>query len=109
MKIICALALVSLLSMAAFAQTVTNLQSFPPPSPASQATLNKISKMTLLFDGKSLDGWNASVKGATQPDKTTVWTVKDGALASLGAGRGVLYTDKSFENYLRWVRLDSRN
>ena len=56
-------------------------------------------RLTPLFDGKSLDSWNASVKGSEQPDKTTVWTVKDGALASLGAGRGVLYTDKSFGNY----------
>jgi Domain of Unknown Function (DUF1080) len=99
MKTSCLLIFGLMLSIAAFAQTATNLQSFPPPAPASMAALDKISKMTPLFDGKSLDGWNASVKGSEQPDKTTAWTVKGGALASLGAGRGVLYTDKGFGNY----------
>ncbi len=41
-----------------------------------------------IFDGKSLDGW-------TQVPSNS-WTVKNGALASLGAGRGVIYTSASY-------------
>lgn len=83
-----------LLSAHVMAQTATNaLWSWAPSSS------DKIGKMTAIFDGQTLDGWEASVKGTNQPDKATVWTVKDGALASLGAGRGVLYTEKSYGNY----------
>ena len=94
------LLLISLLFSAdSMAQTLTNTPTFPPPSPMSQATLARINKMTPIFDGQTMDGWEASVKGTNQPDKATVWTVKDGTLASLGTGRGVLRTDKSFGNY----------
>ncbi|HEV2455060.1 MAG TPA: DUF1080 domain-containing protein [Verrucomicrobiae bacterium] len=86
-------------SVTATAQTVPNVPAFPPPTPLSRMTLDKINKMPPIFDGRTLDGWSASVKGANQPDKASVWTVKDGALASLGAGRGVLFTDKSYANY----------
>ncbi|HEV2328126.1 MAG TPA: DUF1080 domain-containing protein [Verrucomicrobiae bacterium] len=88
-----------LLSANVMSQSVPNIPSFPPPTRVSQATLDKIGKMTPIFDGQTLDGWDASVKGTNQPDKATVWTVTDGALASLGAGRGVLYTDKSYTHY----------
>lgn len=44
-----------------------------------------------LFDGKSLDGWTQ-----IPPDS---WAVKDGAMSSLGAGRGVIYTDDDFGHY----------
>jgi hypothetical protein len=81
------------------AQTVTSKPPFPPPTRISPETLDKISKMRPIFDGQTMNGWEASVKGTNQPDKETVWTVKDGALASLGAGRGVLYTDKSYGDY----------
>jgi hypothetical protein len=87
------------LSVNALAQTATNVPSFPPPAPLSQATLDKISRMTPIFDGATLNGWEASKKGTNQPNATTVWSVKDGALASLGADRGVLYTTRSFGNY----------
>ena len=87
------------LSARIVAQETTNVPSFPPPTPLPQDTLDKISRMTPIFDGRTLDGWDASRKGTNQPDKSTVWTVKDGALASLGADRGVLYTDKSYGNY----------
>src|SRR2546421_10715647 len=40
--------------------------------------------MTRLFDGKTLDGWLQ-----IPPD---TWTVNNGAIASLGAGRGVIHT-----------------
>ncbi len=44
-----------------------------------------------LFDGKSLDGW------AQFP--TNSWEVKDGVMASLGAGRGVIYTTNDYSRY----------
>jgi hypothetical protein len=80
--------------------TVTNTApTFPPPSPASQVTLEKISRMTSLFDGQTLAGWKASVKDTNAIDITTAWTVKAGAMASLGEGRGVLHTEKEYSNY----------
>jgi hypothetical protein len=72
---------------------------FPLPSPLSKTTLDKISAMTPIFDGKALDGWKASVKGTNAADITKAWTVKDGAMASLGEGRGVLHTEKEYGNY----------
>jgi hypothetical protein len=44
-----------------------------------------------LFDGRSLDGWIQI--------PTDSWTVKDGAMASLGVGRGVIYTAKDYSHY----------
>jgi len=73
--------------------------SFPPPSPLSQATLDRIAKMRPIFDGKSLNGWRASVKGTNAADVTKAWMVKDGAMTSLGEGRGVLHTEKEYGNY----------
>jgi hypothetical protein len=104
MKTNCWLVLAAALSTNLFAQPTANpaapaAGTFPPPSALSKATLEKISRMTPLFDGKTLEGWKASVKGTNEVDKATVWTVKDGAMASLGAGRGVLYTEKEFGNY----------
>src|ERR1041385_6142154 len=72
--------------------------TFPPPSPMSQATLDKIRAMTPLFDGKTLNGWKASAKGTNAVDTTKHWTVKDGSTAGLGEGRGVLHTEKSYGN-----------
>ena len=46
--------------------------------------------MKPIFDGKALDGWVFA---------TNAWTVKDGAMASLGAGRGVIYTKREYTNY----------
>jgi hypothetical protein len=48
-------------------------------------------EMKPIFDGKTLDGWIQ-----LPPDS---WTVKDGVLASLGAGRGVVYTAASYNRY----------
>lgn len=83
----------------AAAATTNAVLTFPPPSPLSQATRDKISKMTSLFDGKTLEGWRASVKGTNTADITKAWTVKDGAMVSLGEGRGVLHTEKEYGNY----------
>jgi len=46
---------------------------------------------TSLFDGTTLDGW-------TQIPPNS-WTVKDGAMASLGLGRGVIYTNTDYSHY----------
>jgi 3-keto-disaccharide hydrolase len=48
-------------------------------------------KTTSLFDGKSLDGWIQIPENG--------WIVKDGAMASTGAGRGVIYTEGDYANY----------
>jgi hypothetical protein len=44
-----------------------------------------------LFDGKSLDGWVQIPADS--------WEVKDGAMASRGAGRGVIYTKDDYSKY----------
>ncbi len=65
----------------------------PPPiptTPLSAETVEKIGKMVSLFDGKSLEGWVVS---------SNAWVVKDGAMASTGAGRGVIYTKGEYENF----------
>jgi hypothetical protein len=47
--------------------------------------------MTLLFDGTSLAGWKQ-----IPPDQ---WIVKNGALVSLGKGRGVIATEGQYSRY----------
>jgi len=47
--------------------------------------------MTPIFDRKTLDGWMQIPDGG--------WGVKEGAMASMGAGRGVICTGKSFGRY----------
>lgn len=84
----CALALV-LTSTILRAQT-TN----PPaaaPAPLSRAAMEHLAKMTPLFDGKSLDGWTSIPANA--------WVVTNGAMASVGAGRGVICTKSEYGNY----------
>lgn len=44
-----------------------------------------------LFDGKTFDGWIQ-----VPPDS---WKVTDGAMASTGAGRGVIYTKDDYTKY----------
>jgi len=52
--------------------------------------------LTPLFDGRTLDGW-------TQIDRSgeivADWEVKDGAMSSTGAGRGVIYTARDFSRF----------
>jgi len=48
-------------------------------------------KTAPLFDGNSLDGW------IQVPENS--WIVKDGAMASTGAGRGVIYTKNDYSKY----------
>ena len=52
-------------------------------------------KETPLFDGQTLNGWiDLENKGEAKG-----WIVKDGAMASTGAGRGVIYTAKDYSRY----------
>jgi len=72
----------------AFAQPSNSAPS--AAAPLAKATLDKIASMTPLFDGKTLDGWIS---------QTNAWIVKDGAMASTGAGRGVIYTRDDYSNF----------
>jgi hypothetical protein len=60
----------------------------PPPRHPAEAEL----EATPLFDGESLAGW------IQVPDETG-WEVKDGAMASTGAGRGVIYTEGDYGRF----------
>jgi hypothetical protein len=57
---------------------------------------------TPIFDGKTLDGW-LQLENRPKPDPpaatTTAWAVKDGAMASAGSGRGVIYTVKDYSRF----------
>jgi hypothetical protein len=44
-----------------------------------------------LFDGKTLDGWIQIPVNS--------WQVKDGAIASRGVGRGVIYSEKGYSKF----------
>jgi hypothetical protein len=44
-----------------------------------------------IFNGRSLEGWIQVPADS--------WTVKDGAMASLGAGRGVIYSKDDYTRY----------
>ena len=46
---------------------------------------------TVLFDGRTLDGWQQIPAGS--------WTVTNGAMASLGLARGVIYTTSDYGHY----------
>lgn len=72
---------------------------FPPATALRPETVARLGRMTPIFDGQTLTGWKASVKGTKPVDVTTAWTVKDGVLASLGVGRGVLHTEQAYGYY----------
>ena len=69
----------------------------PPAAPLSKATLEKIEKLPLIFDGKTLEGWMQFHRNAT--NGSPGWIVKDGAMASTGADRGVIYTAKDYGHF----------
>jgi hypothetical protein len=70
---------------------------YPDEQPANKETQppaipDAVLKQTKpLFDGKSLDGWIQVPADS--------WEVKDGAMASAGAGRGVIYTRDDYTKY----------
>ena len=50
-----------------------------------------------LFDGKTLDGW---IQIENKPSALSeAWIVKDGAMASTGSGRGVIYTARDYGRF----------
>jgi hypothetical protein len=80
-------------SLSLFAQTSSNpefSEVAKPAPPLSKTMLSTIQKMTPLFDGKTFDGWVTT---------SNSWIVKDGAMASTGAGRGVIYTKGDYGNF----------
>jgi len=85
------LAMALAFSTLAFAQPSSPApETKPARSPLSQATLDKVAKMAPLFDGKTLQGWEY---------QTNAWVVKDGAMSSTGAGRGVIFTRGDYGNF----------
>jgi hypothetical protein len=65
----------------------------PPTDETRPQTLpDAVLKQTRpIFDGKTLDGWLQIPADS--------WAVKDGAMASKGAGRGVIYTRDNYAKY----------
>jgi hypothetical protein len=81
-----------------FAQTKPAASAGPTTAPTEVATVPPPTAplppgMTRIFDGKSLDGW------AMVPPTQAGWVAKNGVLASLGAGRGVICTTKPYDRY----------
>ncbi len=70
----------------------------PPAVPLSPAVREHLASLTPIFDGKTLDGW---IQASRAPVKNPAgaWIVKDGALASTGDGRGVIYTKDDYAHY----------
>lgn len=60
------------------------------PGPLSGNARSHLNRMIPIFDGRTLSGWVFP---------TNSWTVKDGAMASLGSGRGVIHTRREYGNY----------
>jgi len=56
----------------------------------NRSTVNPGTKI-VLFDGSSLDDWIQVPANS--------WIIKDGAMASTGAGRGYIYTKEEFSRY----------
>jgi hypothetical protein len=80
-----------ILSTRLLAQTTSAPPASPgPPALLSSATLGKLGKTTPLFDGKTLDGWICN---------SNAWIVKNGAMASTGQGRGVIYSKADYANF----------
>jgi hypothetical protein len=66
-------------------------QRAQPGDPAGAARHRTRPHFVRLFDGRTLKGW------IQVPPNS--WTVKDGAIASLGAGRGFIYTMHNYSSY----------
>jgi len=71
--------------------TAPTASAAPTSQPASAPNVPLPAGMTPLFDGKTLAGWTQ-----IPPDQ---WTVKDGAMVSLGKGRGVIATEGQYRKY----------
>ncbi|HUB67605.1 MAG TPA: DUF1080 domain-containing protein [Candidatus Methylacidiphilales bacterium] len=75
-------------AVAAFAASVVLI--FFCVSRAQSATATPLNAVS-LFDGKTLNGWLMFPPNS--------WIVKDGAMASTGAGRGYIYPVNDYTNY----------
>jgi len=73
------------------APATTQVSAEPAPQPTPAPKVQLPTGMTLLFDGTTLAGWKQF-----PPDQ---WMVKDGALVSLGKGRGVIATEEQYSRY----------
>jgi hypothetical protein len=62
---------------------------------AGAARALRAQTVSSLFDGKTLEGWVQVQKDADPAG----WVVKDGAMASMGVGRGVIYTAKDYARF----------
>ena len=60
-----------------------------------------------LFDGRTLDGWIQIENKPTSLSRSgiTGWIVKDGAMSSTGAGRGVIYTANDCSHFRLQFRM----
>jgi len=66
--------------------TATNVISAPPPPIRRSATLDK---MTVLFDGKTLDAWEYN---------SNAWTIVEGAMRGTGKG-GNIFTRRDYGDF----------
>jgi hypothetical protein len=75
--------------------TADSLRAGEPTDAASAASASLpdavLQQTKPLFDGKALDGWVQIPANS--------WEVKDGAMASRGVGRGVIYTEKDYSKF----------
>src|ERR1044071_9688618 len=71
-------------------QTSSSGANVSQVAPLSATARGHIDRMKPIFDGRTLDGWISD---------TDAWRVKDGAMVSLGAGRGVIHTQREYTNY----------
>ena len=84
-------------AMACAAAIVWGAAAYAAEQPAAkEAPANVVPEAVLkqtkpIFDGKTLDGWIQVPADS--------WTVKDGAMASTGAGLGVIYTKEDYTKY----------
>ncbi len=76
-----------------------------PPAHAQLNTLQGFEREAgwmLLFDGRTLDGWQTYGSGATPP---AGWSVQDGLLVRTGPGGDIMYAARQFQDFdlrLEW-------
>lgn len=90
-------AALTLIALAALTLTALTQPALAEAAPNTLTDAEKKAGWKLLFDGKTLAGWNSwKTKKAL---KVGAWQAKDGALALTGRGGGDIYTAKPYEHY----------